>query len=151
MRAIQISAVAFVLALTATTAASAGAREDIEAALKTFAAAYNAGDGATVAQLYAEDAALLPPGEARVDGRAAIQAYWQGAIDGGISDLTLEAVEVEESGDLAMEVGAFSLAVPGENDAKVTVAGKYIVVWKKGADGAWRLYRDIWNANPAQQ
>lgn len=151
MRAISLSALAFVLALTATTAASAGAREDIEAALAKFAEAFNGGDGAGVAALYTEDAALLPPGEARVDGRAAVQAYWQGAIDAGISDLTLEAVEVEESGDLAMEVGAFSLAVPGEGDQTTTVFGKYIVVWKKGADGVWRLYRDIWNANPAKQ
>jgi uncharacterized protein (TIGR02246 family) len=150
MTAIRISALAFVLALTATGAASAGARDGIEAALKTFADAFNGSDGAGVAAHYTEDAALLPPGEARVDGRAAVQAYWQGAIDGGITDLTLKAVEVEESGNLATEVGAFTLAVPGEGDQKTTVAGKYIVVWKKGADGAWRLHRDIWNVNPAE-
>jgi ketosteroid isomerase-like protein len=31
-----------------------------------------------------------------------------------------------------------------------TVAGKYIVVWKKGEDGTWRLHRDIWNAGAAE-
>lgn len=150
MRAITLSALAFVLALAATSGALAGAREDIEAALATFATAFNNGDGAGVAVLYTDDAALLPPGEARVDGRAAIQAYWQGAIDAGLTDIALQAVEVEEDGDMAYEVGGFSLAAPGENGAKVTVTGKYIIVWKKGADGAWRLHRDIWNANPAQ-
>ncbi len=150
MRAITLPALAFVLALAATSSASAGVREDIEAALATFATAFNNGDGAAVAVLYTDDAALLPPGEARVNGRAAIQAYWQGAVDAGLTDIALQAVEVEEDGDMAYEVGGFSLAAPGENGAKVTVTGKYIIVWKKGADGAWRLHRDIWNANPAQ-
>jgi uncharacterized protein (TIGR02246 family) len=150
MNRIGLTLLALLLALTANGAASAGAREDIEAALATFAAAFNGGDGAGVAALYTEDAALLPPGEMRVDGRAAIQGYWQGAIDAGISDLTLEAVEVAEDGAHAYEVGRFSLAVPGENDAKTVVAGKYIVVWMKGADGVWRLHRDIWNVTPAQ-
>lgn len=150
MKAIRTCALAVVLALAATTGASAGARQDIEAALETFAAAFNGGDGAAVAAHYTEDAALLPPGEARVDGRAAIAAFWQGLIDGGITDLTLKAVEVEERGDLATEVGAFTLAVPGEGEQKTTVAGKYIVVWMKDGDGAWRLHRDIWNANPAE-
>ena len=30
------------------------------------------------------------------------------------------------------------------------IKGKYVVVWKKGSDGTWRLYRDIWNADPAK-
>ena len=145
-----VSALAFVLALTASSAAWAGAREDIEATMAAFAAAFNSGDGAGVAALYTEDGALFPPGAARVDGRAAVEAYWQGAIDAGLTDISLEPVEVEEDGNMAYEVGVFSLAAPGENDTKVTVTGKYIVVWKKGADGTWRLHRDIWNTTPAQ-
>ncbi len=50
-------------------------RSHIETALATFAAAFNDGDGASVAALYTEDAALLPPDGARVDGRDAIQAF----------------------------------------------------------------------------
>jgi ketosteroid isomerase-like protein len=67
------------------TAAMAGEpRAHIDDALVTFVAAFNAGDGATVASLYTEDAALYPPGGERVDGRSAIQAFWQGAIDSGM-------------------------------------------------------------------
>jgi ketosteroid isomerase-like protein len=93
---------------------------------------------------------LFPPGAARVDGRADIQAFWQGAIDGGLSDLTLKTIEVEANGATAYEVGALTLKAPGENGAAATtVLGKYIVLWKNGADGSWRLHRDIWNITPA--
>jgi uncharacterized protein (TIGR02246 family) len=125
-------------------------RDEIEAALVTFAAAFNKGDDAGVAAHYAEDAAVLPPDSARVDGRANIQAFWKGAIDAGFADLTLKAVEVGSSGDMAFEVGEVSFSAPDKTGARSTVTGKYIVVWKKSADGVWRLYRDIWNANPAK-
>jgi len=125
-------------------------RDDIEAALVTFAAAFNRGDDAGVAAHYAEDGAILPPDSARVDGRANIQAFWKGAIDAGLADLTLKAVEVGGSGDIAFEVGEVSYSAPDKTSARSTATGKYIVVWKKGTDGVWRLYRDIWNANPAK-
>ena len=142
-----VLALAFGLALTAPAGAHSP-RESIEAALTVFTAAFNSGDGAGVAALYTDDAALLPPGGQRVDGRAAIQTFWQGGIDGGLTNLTLRAVEVEGNGNAAYEVGAFSFQVPGEDGQPVTVEGKYIVIWKKGADGAWRLHRDIWNITP---
>jgi ketosteroid isomerase-like protein len=103
-----------------------------------------------VAVHYAEDAAVLPPDSAHVDGRANIQAFWKGAIDAGLADLALKAVEVGSSGDMAFEVGEVSFLAPDKTGAPSTVTGKYIVIWKKSADGVWRLYRDIWNANPAK-
>src|SRR4051794_15287018 len=66
-----------------------GAREAIAAADRTFAEAFNHGDAATVAKLYTTDAAVLPPGDPRVDGREGIQDYWQAAIDAGVKDLAL--------------------------------------------------------------
>lgn len=120
-------------------------RQHIDETLVQFVAAFNAGDGATVASFYTEDASLLPPGGARVDGRAAIQAFWQGAIDSGMKIDDLHAIEVDSRLDLAGEVGVFVLSVPGESGV-TKVAGKYIVLWKR--DGhTWRLYRDIWNTD----
>jgi len=130
-------------------AAAQSPREEIEAALVTFADAFNKGDAAAVAAHYTQDAAVLPPDAARVDGRPAIQAFWKGAIDAGLADLTLKASEVEGSGDWAFEVGEVSFSAPNSAGERSTATGKYIVVWKRDVDGIWRLYRDIWNANPA--
>ena len=36
----------------------------------------------------------------------------------------------------------------GRTGAKpVTETGKYVVVWKRRADGSYRRFRDIWNAD----
>ncbi len=120
-------------------------RQHIDETLVKFVAAFNAGDAATVASFYAEDAAVLPPDGARVDGRAAIQDFWRGAIESGMKIDDLHAVEVEARQDMAGEVGVFTLSVPGEGGV-TKVSGKYIVLWKR--DGhTWQLYRDIWNTN----
>jgi uncharacterized protein (TIGR02246 family) len=130
-------------------AVAQSARQEIEDTLSKFAAAFNKGDAAAVATFYADDAALLPPGEARVDGRAAIEAYWKRTIDAGAKNLTLRVVEVGWRRDQAYEVGQLSIDVQDQSGKVTTVKGKYVVVWKRGSDGAWRLFRDIWNADPA--
>jgi ketosteroid isomerase-like protein len=44
----------------------------------------------------------------------------------------------------------FSLKAPAEGGASTDLKGQYIVIWKKDADGNWRLHRDIWNTGPSQ-
>lgn len=118
--------------------------EAIDARSVEFEAAFNSGDGAAVAALYAPDAAILPPGGARVDGREGIAAFWSGAIESGLADLDLTSTEVIAAGDSVVEVGTLTLSAPGEGGARTTVAGKYIVHWTE-IDGVWHLHRDIWN------
>jgi uncharacterized protein (TIGR02246 family) len=114
-----------------------------------FTRAFNAGDGNAMGALYTEDAVLLPPGQERIEGRDGIAAFWQGAIGAGFKDLVLRPVEIAGSGDAAYEMGTVTLSAPAQGGGRQTVAGKYIVVWRRGADGAWRLHRDIWNFDAA--
>ena len=120
-------------------------RESIEAVGKTMGERLNAGNAAGVAELYTEDAALMPPGAARLDGREAIQQFWQGLLDAGVGDISLTTQEVEDAGDSAVEIGTISATAPGDGDARVALTGKYIVVWRRDGGGNWRLHRDIWN------
>ena len=136
------------LALAATLFVATPALSDdsaaIEAKLDAFEQAFNAGDAAAVAAFYTEDAVALPPGGPMVRGRDAIQEMWQGAIDGGFTDLELMVEEIEVMGDTAIEMSTLSGMAGGE-----PAPGKYVVIWKKVGDD-WLLHRDIWNMSPAE-
>ena len=131
-------------------AAADDVRQAIEQVNSQFVEAYKAGDAATIASLYTDTAKMLPPDATEIAGHEAIQNLWQSWLDDGLKDLTLEAIEVESSGDLAYEIGQFSLQAPAENDAMVTATGNYVVVWKRGGDGNWRLHVDTWNDAPSE-
>ena len=121
------------------------AKESIQSGLAAFCEAFNGGDAAGVAAQYTSDAQILPPGASRIEGRQGIQGFWQGFIDANVGDLTLRSDEIEDSGSQAVEIGTVSASAPGEGDARVQLAGKYIVLWKQDANGAWQIHRDIWN------
>jgi uncharacterized protein (TIGR02246 family) len=121
------------------------AREAIEAIGKEFADGINSKDAAAVGKLYTEDASLFPPGAPRQDGREAITAYWQAAIDLGLSDVVLTTVEVEDFKSTAFEVGRLIARLPAGEGSSQALTGKFIVIWKKDAAGRWCLHRDIWN------
>ncbi len=122
-------------------------RAEIQAAEESFMATFKRGDAAGVAALYTTDGQLLPTHSDFVTGAEAIRAFWQGAMDMGIKEAKLEAVEAEGHGDTAIEVGKYTLLAEG---GQVADAGKYVVIWRK-VDGVWKLHRDIWNSSqPAE-
>ena len=61
---------------------------DIHAAIRaaddSFEATFGRGDAAGMADLYTDDGMLLPTGSDFVQGKQAIEAFWQGAMDMGI-------------------------------------------------------------------
>jgi ketosteroid isomerase-like protein len=85
-----------------------------------------------------------------IQGKQAIQAFWDGGLKSGIKDAVLTAVSVAGAGDYAYEIGRAKLTIqpPGQQAMEQTV--KYVVVWKKSAAGSWRLHIDIWNGLPAK-
>ena len=112
-----------------------------------FVEAYNRGDVASVAALYTDDAVLLPPNLETLRGRQAIQEFWNGARQMGVREVMLQTVSVEDSGHLAYEIGAYTLQIQPEGGEATTDKGKYMVIWKRQADGSWKLAVDIWNTN----
>jgi uncharacterized protein (TIGR02246 family) len=120
----------------------------IDANNAEFMADYAAGDTKALALAYTEDGVMLPPDSTRVAGHAAIEALWKSWIDAGLKNLTLKATEVEFSGDLAYEIGEFTLQEPVEGGRFKTASGNYFVVWKRGQDGTWRMKVDTWNDTP---
>ena len=65
--------------------------------------------------------------------------------DPGAASLTPEDVYALGSGDLAYDVGTYTLSFDGP-DGKVTDTGKYVTVWTK-VDGEWKVAADIGNSD----
>lgn len=127
-------------------AQSSGIRKAIEANNKAFMAAFNRGDAAAVAGMYANDAKLLPPNSEIVEGTQNIQAFWQGLISAGAKVQALDMVQVDGRGDMATELGKYTFTIPQAGGQSTTDQGKYLVVWKRQGR-SWKLALDIWNTS----
>ena len=128
----------------------ASARKAIEANLKLFVEAFNKGDAAGVANLYAVNAKLLPPNGAIVEGRQNIRAFWAGGIGAGLKLISLTAVDVTTAGNFVIETGKYVSTVPATGGGTSTDEGKYVVVWQRQGRG-WTIFRDIFNSDKPQQ
>jgi uncharacterized protein (TIGR02246 family) len=121
--------------------------EELSQMNRDFAKALNAKDAVAAANLYTEDATLLPPNEGPVTGRANIEKYWAGAIEGGAFDVSVATTSTSSNGDLGFEVGRFQMSFK-QPDGTITVEnGKYIELLKRGEDGIWKSTHGIWNAD----
>ena len=121
----------------------------IRAMTKEFVEAYNRRDAAAAAQVYADDAKVMPPNMPMVSGKQAIQAFWKFAMDMG-ARLNLETVEVAVDGGMAYERGVITITMqPGTAQEKIS-NGKYVTVLRRQTDGSWKLVLDIWNSDPPQ-
>jgi len=95
---------------------------------------------------YAADAVYLPPHHGAVHGRDAIREYLKGPLAHGVSDLKFEVTYIRQAGDVAYDVGRYSMVVP-EDGARKQDRGKYLTVWRRDADGAWRIVADAWSSD----
>jgi uncharacterized protein (TIGR02246 family) len=144
----MVGAVAALLAVVGCTTTEVKGMEGVAATNAKFEAAFNAGDAAGVAALYTAEAVVMAPNYARIRGRRAIQGLWQKFFDAEITDIDLKTLELEVDERHASEYGTFSFTAPDGKGGKVTLKGKYIVLWRQDNDGVWRLHRDIWNNDP---
>jgi uncharacterized protein (TIGR02246 family) len=126
----------------------AAATKAIEAANARFVAALKKGDGAAAAANYTDDAIVMMPGEPAWKGRAAILKGLQDFV--GMFKVTaaeMRSSQVMVGGDLAVETGTMEWTLQPKSGAAIKDKGKYLTVWKKQADGGWKIVRDINNTD----
>ena len=121
-------------------------RQAIKAINKQGINAFNQGDAASMAALYTEEAKRLPPNSQMIVGRESIQAYFQVIFDAGVGDLQLTMIDLHVNGDMAHEVGKYSLTIQPEEGEAINDSGKFVWIWKRG-NGTWKLDVDIWNTS----
>ena len=124
----------------------AALKTTIQAREQEWSAAFMTANAASIAALYTEDGASIQATGDWNRGRPAIGQGLQPQFDSTTftarEDITEEVIPVGPN--YVFEVGHYSSVGTSKADGKPrTTAGRYIVLWRKDADGVWRLHRDL--------
>ena len=119
----------------------------IRAQTSAFQTAVRTADFPAAAEIMAEDIVVMVPNQASIVGRQA-WSEWVGTW--GIAEVTQYEIGIEDihvSGDLAYVRGTFTevLHLQGVEEPYAD-EGKFLQIWRKGADGMWRIAVDCWNS-----
>jgi uncharacterized protein (TIGR02246 family) len=122
---------------------------DVESILRNlgqdFVTSFNTGNYDQVAALFAQDGVLMAPQHDPAYGPKAIERLLRQIGETGYEDLRLETVRVEASGDLAVEIGRYTVAIRQSDGTVLADRGKYIKAWRRL--GAWLIVGDCWSSN----
>jgi uncharacterized protein (TIGR02246 family) len=121
-------------------------KADIEAGEAAWQKAFNGGDASGVTELYTQDARLMPPNTDIVAGRDSIEGFVKEFVATG-AQIKFNLLTVYEAGDVATAVGTYEMSIPIPGADAQQDTGKYIEVWKRESDGAWRIADDIFNSS----
>ena len=123
---------------------------DVESQLRgltqDFTTSFNTGNYDQAAGMFAADGVLMAPHHEAAYGQKVVERLLHQLSDAGYGDLRLETTRVDHSGDMAMELGRFSVVVRQANGTIVSERGKYVKVWRRL--GAWLIIADCWSRNP---
>jgi len=130
--------------------ASAPDISGVRAAINGLRTAVNAADSATFFALLTDDFEVLPPGAEPLRGAEA-RTLFRGLFTESTPTLDpFTNEELEVNGDLGVQRYSFRLTLqPKAAGAATTEVGSGIHVWRRGSDGRWHLWKDIWTNPPA--
>jgi uncharacterized protein (TIGR02246 family) len=130
----------------------AAIRAAIDSADRKFETAFKAGDAATAASFYEDNAMSMPPNLEPETGRAAIEKGYADLFKtlGKVGDFSVQTKDADTYGDHAIEIGSYSMTfTPTGAKEPIKDHGSYVNYWRKQPDGSWKLHRDaIVSANP---
>ncbi|TPG72375.1 YybH family protein [Hymenobacter nivis] len=124
----------------ATTTANTSGNVSVSDLNQQFLSAWNSKDAAKAASFLADDAQFLQ-GATRFSGKNEITNKWITPTIGTVANLKTSTASSGTDANLAYEAGTFSvdvLATATEPQAG-TGEGNFLLLWKKGSDGNWKL------------
>ena len=94
-----------------------------------------------------EAGSFYAPDAPRATGHEAIQELFAQLGSLPNLELTWSATDavVSASGDLGYTVGSYRMMFDSPEGKRMMEMGKYVTVWKKQADGSWKVLEDIFN------
>ncbi|MGB7023767.1 MAG: DUF4440 domain-containing protein [Candidatus Acidiferrales bacterium] len=120
--------------------------EQIKRLRELWAEAFNARDLETSLLFYAGDAVVLPPNGIAVRGAEAIRDLLKSMFDEGHPKGKFEQNQIEYSGNMAVEVGAYTMQTHGDGGMRQDT-GRYMATWRRQEDGEFRITVNVWSTN----
>ena len=92
---------------------------------------------------------MMPPNGPKAVGKEAILEAFRPMYDRPDLAVTWRPgkVEVARSGDIGYVLGTYEMTMNDPEGNPRTDKGKYIELWKKQADGSWKVAADIFNSD----
>jgi ketosteroid isomerase-like protein len=116
-------------------------RDELEAINDGFGEGFATQDAERLAAFYADDARLLFHGQPIIRGRAAVDAALRDMVAGGPASLRFVTDEVIQDGSLVVDIGRI-VSPSGQS--------KYVVVYRRQADGSLRIIVDAASSDGPQ-
>ncbi len=125
---------------------SAEVKAIIEAKNEIITDAYRSGNIEAAAAHFTDDCIQMPPNSAPMIGVADYISTWQQNASFGLWDLNLKVEEVRAVGDMAVELGSYTMTFTPKDESSpippMEDEGNYLVAWQK-VDGDWKI---LWDA-----
>lgn len=97
---------------------------------------------------YSDDASILPPNAPIATGKQAIRAVWASMLNPHVTvSWQVTKADAARSGELAYVTGVYQIAAKDTEGKAQEDRGKLVEVWKKQADGKWKVVTDIFNSD----
>ena len=126
---------------------------DDEAAIRdadiAWSRAFETGDLEAIVSYYADDVTVLPPNLPAAVGKQAARELnrSQLATPGLSGSWRPERVEVARSRDIGYSWGNYVVTMTGPSGSPVDDRGKYVAIWRKQADGSWKVAVEAFNSD----
>jgi len=122
-------------------------RKEIEVTNSKWSSAVNSGDPSAIEECLDEGAIYLGPGAPAIFGKDAVVAEAKTWIEAGATNESFEIIEVFGDGDIAYQVGAYSIDYPQEDGSLETDRGKFVDIFRRQEDGSWKARVSILNSD----
>jgi ketosteroid isomerase-like protein len=128
---------------------SQGEVDDLLAADAAWLKAYQAKNAAAAAEFYDKNGAMLAPNRPLLSGKDALQKFIAKSFTLQGYDIMWHAqkAEVARSGELGYTSGSYEMSFRRARGKLFFDKGKYLMVWKKQSDGAWKVLFDVSNSD----
>jgi len=115
-----------------------------------YALALNTGDLELWLSLHTDDVIKMPPNAPASFGQEQLRANMEPAFDNFTFEMALYPEETQVSGDLGFARCTYTVSITPKAGGETIISepdGKALTIYKRQADGSWKISHDCYNSN----